>query len=237
MDTSAETLDDIISKWTVPKNDWTKSRFEDRCEQINGILDDAENPPFHTLRYKLKIELKRITCILEAAGTIEVDVNAPLLSQLPRKKPVSSEPPKRIKSRVKKRQNDFFICKKECLRCRKFGHTMRDCPESRAPRAKCWRCGQSDHALNDCPDSNQESGSNMPLPYAVCFVCKETGHIASQCELNPNGIYPKGGSCFYCGSVRHLAANCEMRREKLAQKRLNRSNKRHSGMQVRNVRW
>lgn len=46
------------------------------------------------------------------------------------------------------------------------------------------------------------------LAFASCFICKETGHLASQCQKNEHGIYPRGGGCRFCGSNKHLARDC-----------------------------
>ena len=42
-----------------------------------------------------------------------------------------------------------------------------------------------------------------------CYVCKEKGHIASECPKNPNGVYPNGGGCRFCGSNKHFVKDCK----------------------------
>ena len=46
------------------------------------------------------------------------------------------------------------------------------------------------------------------LPYATCFICNETGHLASKCPQNRNGVYPFGGGCRKCGSNEHKVNDC-----------------------------
>jgi len=59
----------------------------------------------------------------------------------------------------------------------------------------------------------------MVLPFAKCFVCKEMGHLSSQCSSNENGVYIKGGCCKQCGSKVHLIAFCpELLKQKAADK-------------------
>ena len=54
----------------------------------------------------------------------------------------------------------------------------------------------------------------MDLPFATCFICKEKGHLSSQCEQNENGVYIKGGCCKECGSKYHLHVNCPEKKKK-----------------------
>lgn len=89
-----------------------------------------------------------------------------------------------------------------CLKCRKPGHKMRDCPENKNVPDYCYNCGEADHSTKQCP---------LPFSnyaHALCFICDTKGHLASACPKNDRGVYPNGGSCHYCGSIKHLARNC-----------------------------
>ncbi len=122
--------------------------------------------------------------------------------------------PTSISSFVQQRQNNNnnnnkkdFSRKPEpsklCLKCRKPGHTMTACPESKSVQVYCYNCGENDHGPKECvlPFSN--------YAHALCFLCDTKGHLASACPKNERGVYPNGGSCHFCGSVKHLARNCK----------------------------
>jgi zinc finger CCHC domain-containing protein 9 len=96
--------------------------------------------------------------------------------------------------------------KKHCLKCRKRGHNLLNCPQSNNSTSQensfCYNCGDQSHSAKSCskPFSN--------YAFAKCFICSSVGHLASACSKNDRGVYPNGGSCHFCGSVRHLARNC-----------------------------
>ena len=114
---------------------------------------------------------------------------------------------KRSEHRRQKREVDRNQGK-VCFNCRQEGHRAQMCPEATTKGGKpvqqiCYRCGKSDHSLKQCRLHHSKG-----LPFAQCFVCKEKGHITSNCPTNGNGIYPDGGSCKICRSVEHLAKDC-----------------------------
>ncbi len=73
---------------------------------------------------------------------------------------------------------------------------------------KLLRCGSTDHRLSAC---KRPVNPDQPLPYAACFVCSETGHLAGACPKNENGVYPRGGCCRLCGEKTHLVKDCPVR--------------------------
>ena len=124
---------------------------------------------------------------------------------------------------------------KICFHCRRKGHVTADCKENPEnfgdsnrsnPRNSqiCYKCGSDEHGLKQCPKLTAEEKkeakagrmdyNKMDLPFATCFICKEKGHLSSQCEQNENGVYIKGGSCKECGSKYHLHVNCPEKKKK-----------------------
>jgi hypothetical protein len=71
------------------------------------------------------------------------------------------------------------------------------------------RCGSNRHALPRC---KKRPNPSNPLPFALCFVCSQKGHLASSCAQG-KGIYPDGGCCKLCGKKTHLAKDCGLRNE------------------------
>ncbi|PJF19340.1 hypothetical protein PSACC_00859 [Paramicrosporidium saccamoebae] len=104
------------------------------------------------------------------------------------------------------RSSTVHRSKPVCLKCRKRGHSVKYCPAGAS--SICYNCGSHTHTLKACrqPRSNE-------LPYASCYVCGGTGHLAGQCPKNERGIYPRGGGCRFCGSKQHLARDCKPTRE------------------------
>ena len=114
-----------------------------------------------------------------------------------------------------------------CFACRQVGHSAKDCPTIRegptittaktniettavAAVGICYRCGSRKHNLARC---RQPAQPDNPLPYASCFVCSGSGHLASSCpQNNGKGVYPNGGSCKLCGETTHLARDCTLRK-------------------------
>ncbi|KAI9173219.1 hypothetical protein H9P43_007350 [Blastocladiella emersonii ATCC 22665] len=120
-----------------------------------------------------------------------------------------------------------------CFHCRQPGHAIKECPSlpssasssptkvggtddapvvPAAAAVKCYLCGSALHTVKGCPSrhsAKRDEHGNLVYPYATCFICNATGHLASQCPKNERGMYPHGGACKFCGSVQHLARDCK----------------------------
>merc|ERR1719187_59409 len=105
-----------------------------------------------------------------------------------------------------------------CFNCRAPGHMLSDCPlantdagQGQAHTGHCFKCGSLEHTSKDCKSKLRRENAYR---FAVCFICKQEGHLAKACPDNPKGLYPKGGGCVFCGSVEHLKRDCPRKVEK-----------------------
>lgn len=104
--------------------------------------------------------------------------------------------------------------RKQCLLCKKYGHSLNECNQRDADDINtsiCYNCGKKDHTLKDCP---RPVYNEARLKFATCFICKKLGHLSKDCPENDKGIYPYGGSCYFCGSKMHRKTDCpKMKKE------------------------
>ena len=75
-----------------------------------------------------------------------------------------------------------------CLCCRQRGHLAKHCPQNanqgaskKAVKGRCYNCGEEGQSIHACTKPKKSGGK---LEFATCFVCKEQGHISSQCPQN-----------------------------------------------------
>ena len=146
--------------------------------------------------------------------------------QLAQKKAMKVKKPKLTKEERRIKYTQRFLDKRDnskvrnvvCFSCRKTGHTAAQCPEAKQEQQQniCYKCGSTEHRLALCPKlrNKKYNLSDEVLPFAVCFICKQKGHLAGQCSKNENGVYPQGGACKNCGGKNHLSHDCPQRIKK-----------------------
>merc|ERR1712198_725963 len=105
-----------------------------------------------------------------------------------------------------------------CFNCREPGHMLADCPNKNdltrdtmpGAAGHCFKCGSLEHTSKDCKSKLKRENAYR---FAVCFICKQEGHLAKACPDNPKGLYPNGGGCVFCGSAEHLKRDCPSKLE------------------------
>lgn len=92
-----------------------------------------------------------------------------------------------------------------------FHCQLENCP-SKVETNICFKCGSTEHTSQGCrkvslPGQGKTdwapvasvhtilqltSSSPDEFPFAVCFICKQKGHLSRRCPDNPRGLYPDG---------------------------------------------
>lgn len=146
---------------------------------------------------------------------------------------------KDLETEREKEEANFTIC----LGCRKRGHFLKDCPKVTMVPFKtalpgteiCFNCGSADHSLKACSKPRDPLGK---LQFAICFICKQQGHISRDCPENANGLYPNGGCCHICLQKTHLVRDCPERTEEdrqLALQKLREAEDEAKGLRVKGL--
>jgi len=228
--------DEIENKENVKNHDYKRQKLENKNDTIhnsNKIQRNNDPNSNNSSKEKNKKELK------DKTGQVVADGEG--LFQGFR---VKLEDVKRLKKLQKQLKNDKSVKKEEidatlkrerrkaeralanyhkmvCFNCRKPGHLLVDCPDTKikedTPKKDsnanilCFKCGDTTHTSKECVSKLKGAEAYR---FAVCFICKEVGHLAKSCPDNPKGLYPKGGGCKFCGSVEHLKADCTRKAQK-----------------------
>ncbi|XP_034242175.1 zinc finger CCHC domain-containing protein 9-like [Thrips palmi] len=169
---------------------------ESRTLQINGTSVQVIKFDGYDIKQEDAVRLKEIRQKMHEAGIPKAEIDMAMKRE------------RRNAERALHRE-----LKKVCFNCRKAGHPLSECPELVSSEFKnvektgtsniCYKCGSTEHTHFQC-----QVKKNKEYSFATCFICKEQGHISSQCPDNPRGLYPKGGSCKVCGEVTHLKKDC-----------------------------
>lgn len=210
------------------KDTWGEDSIQSKIDDLEQSLKDTDNKP---KRRRIFARLGELKAALRGETTVGGNIAPP---ENPKPKRVRQAEPKETPKINEAMKNVLCLC------CRQFGHRLNDCPEKkklekaeaaanateepledkveektvhpfRAPRTVttiiCYNCGSNEHSLKNCQKPRPSDGS---MPFATCFVCKQSGHLSSACDQNLTGIYPQGGGCRTCGSVMHLQRDCKI---------------------------
>merc|ERR1711892_341157 len=189
-----------------------KERFANNSEQNDkkmkkdksGAVVESGEGMFQGFRVKMEDQqrLQKLSKQLKATGMPKQELEATLKKE------------RRIAEKTLARSKKLV-----CFNCREPGHMLADCPNAKAEDADmghaasghCFKCGSLEHTSKYCKSKLKRENAYR---FAVCFICKQEGHLAKACPDNPKGLYPKGGGCVFCGSVEHLKRDCPRKVEK-----------------------
>ena len=189
----------------------TKVEIKNKMIKLDAKLKSLEGPENKSKRKNLYSQLAKLKKTL-------ADPNTPDITPEQIKNKANSDKLRRISKKIMKKKELLDAKKREknalrrvnCLFCKKYGHSIRDCVEREKSGVAvkiCYKCGNDSHNLDDCPKYNEIQG----FPFVTCFICKETGHLSKDCKDAVNGIFYKGGGCYFCGSNQHKKLDCPKR--------------------------